>query len=63
MTTITQAPSIAVLYPDLAAAYSPNLYQWLRLRGTGRKEGVALDRVYRVRAGSKLPTIAAPACF
>lgn len=54
MTTITQACSIADLSPDLNAAYSPNLHQWLRRHGTGRKEGLVLDSVYRVRARSKL---------
>lgn len=54
MTTMMQERSIADLSPNLGAAYSPNLYQWLHRRGTGRNEGVVLDRVYRVRAGSKL---------
>ena len=51
MTTMTQAHALADLSPDLTAAYS---HQWLRRHGTGRKEGLVLDSVYRVRAGSKL---------
>jgi len=54
MTTMTKECAIADVAPDLAAAYSPNLHQWLRRHGTGRKEGVVLDRVYRIRADSKL---------
>lgn len=42
---MTQAGSIVDLSPNLAAAYSPNLHQWLRRRATGRKGGVVLDRV------------------
>jgi hypothetical protein len=51
---MAQACSIADLFPDLAAAYSPNPYQWFRRRATGRKEGLGLNHVYQVRAGSKL---------
>lgn len=54
MTTMTKECAIADLAPDLGAAYSPNIHQWLGRHGTGRKEGLVLDRVYRVRMGSKL---------
>lgn len=42
------------LAPDLSPSFSPNLFHWLRARGTGRHEGLVLDHVYRVKPASKL---------
>ncbi|MEM8519463.1 hypothetical protein [Janthinobacterium sp. CAN_S7] len=42
------------LAPRLSPAFSPNLYRWLRVRGTGRHQGLVRDTVFRVKPDTGL---------
>lgn len=42
------------LAPSRSPGFSPNLHRWLRACGTGRHQGLVLDTVYQVQAGSNL---------
>jgi len=42
------------LSPKIAPSLSPNLYRWLRAKGTGRHQGVVLDSVFKVKPSSPL---------
>jgi len=48
----TSATRLKDLAPRHSASFSPNLYRWLRARGTGRREGLVLDIVYKVKEDS-----------
>lgn len=42
------------IQPGKSAAFSPNLYRWMRARGHAYKDGGVADTVYQVREGTKL---------
>lgn len=50
---VSTGASLADLNPRLSGAFSPNLYRWLKHHARGRHDHAVLDRVYRMRPGTR----------